>query len=97
MAASNALTASPRIHQIIAKVVCKWLSELGVTTQFIEPASPRENGYIELFNGKLRDELVNGEIFYTVRQAQILLVANWPRLYSSLPPHSSQGQRRPAP
>ena len=74
----------------------QWLSDLGVTTLFIEPASPWENGYIESFNGKLRDELLNGEIFYTLKEAQIL-VANWRRLYNGLRPHSALGQRPPAP
>ncbi len=50
----------------------EWLSDLGVTTLFIEPASPWENGYIESFNGKLRDELLNGETFSTLKEAQIL-------------------------
>jgi hypothetical protein len=72
------------------------LAELGVTTLFIEPGSPWENRYVESFNGKLRDELLNGEIFYTLKEAQIL-VANWRRLYNGLRPHSSLGQRPPAP
>jgi putative transposase len=67
-----------------------------VTTLFIEPASPWENGHIESFNGKLRDELLNGEIFYTLKEAQIL-IANWRRLYNGLRPHSSLGQRPRAP
>lgn len=50
-----------------------WLANLGVTTLFIEPGSPWENGYIESFNGKLRDEIVNGELFYTLKEAQILV------------------------
>ena len=57
---------------------------------------PHENGYIESFNGKLRDELLNGEIFCTLKEAQIL-VANWRRLYNGLRPHSALGQRPPAP
>ena len=69
---------------------------MGVTTLFIEPGSPWENGYIESFNGKLRDELLGGEIFYTLKEAQIL-VANWRRLYNGLRPHSSLGQRPLAP
>ena len=73
-----------------------WLGELGVTTLFIEPASPWENGYVESFNGKLRDELLNGEIFSTLKEAQILM-ADWRRLHNGLRPHSSLGQRPPAP
>ena len=80
----------------MAKAVRSWLSDLGVTTLFIEPGSPWENGYIESFNGKLRDELLNGELFYTLREAQIL-IADWRRLYNHLRPHSSLGQRPPAP
>ena len=59
--------------EFVAKAVREWLADLGVTTLFIEPASPWENGYIESFNGKLRDELLNGEIFYTLKEAQILV------------------------
>jgi putative transposase len=80
----------------VAAAVRQWLTDLGVTTLFIEPGSPWENGYVESFNGKLRDELLNGEIFYTLREAQIL-VADWRRLYNGLRPHSSLGQRPPAP
>jgi len=82
--------------EFVAKAVREWLSGLGVTTLFIEPGSPWENGYIESFNGKLRDELLNGELFYTLREAQIL-IAGWQRLYNGLRPHSSLGQRPPAP
>ena len=82
--------------EFVAKAVREWLADLGVTTLFIEPGSPWENGYIESFNGKLRDELLNGEIFYTLKEAQIL-VANWRRLFNGLRPHSSLGQRPPAP
>jgi putative transposase len=82
--------------EFVAKAVREWLSDLGVTTLFIEPGSPWENGYIESFNGKLRDELLNGEILSPLKEAQIL-VANWRRLYNGLRPHSSLGQRPPAP
>ena len=54
-------------------MVRKWLKRVGVQTLFIEPGSPWENGYIESFNGKLRDELLNREIFYTLREAQVLI------------------------
>jgi putative transposase len=69
---------------------------LATTSAFIEPGSPWENGYVESFNGKLRDELLNGEIFYTLKEAQIL-IADWRRLYNGLRPHSALGQRPPAP
>ena len=51
----------------------EWLSRLGVTTLFIEPGSPWENGYVESFNGKLRDELLNREIFYTLKEAKVVI------------------------
>jgi len=82
--------------EFVAKAVREWLGGLGVTTLFIEPASPWENGYIESFNGKLRDELLRGELFYTLQEAQIL-IANWRRLYNGLSPHSALAQRPPAP
>jgi putative transposase len=82
--------------EFVATAVRGWLAQLGVTTLFIEPGSPWENGYVESFNGKLRDELLNGEVFYTLTEAQIL-IADWRRLYNGLRPHSSLGQRPPAP
>ena len=82
--------------EFVARAVREWLSGLGVTTLFIEPGSPWENGYIESFNVKLRDELLNGELFSTLKEAQIL-IAGWRRLYNGLRPHSSLGQRPPAP
>ena len=65
-------------------------------TLFIEPGSPWENGYIESFNGKLRDELLNGEIFYTVNEAQVL-VEMWRKEYNQVRPHSALGYKPPAP
>jgi len=59
--------------EFTAKVVRHWLSRIGVKTLYIEPGSPWENGYIESFNGKLRQEKLNGEIFYTLREAQVLI------------------------
>lgn len=82
--------------EFVAKVVREWLSELGVSTLFIEPASPWESGYIESFNGKLRDELLNGELFFTLREAEIL-IEDWRRQYNQLRPHSSLGGRPPTP
>jgi transposase InsO family protein len=82
--------------ELTAKAVRKFLAELGVTTLFIEPGSPWENGYIESFNGKLRDELLNGEIFYTLLEAQVL-VEQWRRHYNTVRPHSSLGYKPPAP
>lgn len=73
-----------------------WLSELGTRTLFIEPGSPWENRYIESFNGKLRDELLNREIFYTLQEAQVL-VERWRQEYNHRRPHRSLGNRPPAP
>ncbi len=69
---------------------------VGVKTLFIEPGSPWENGYVESFNGKLRDELLNGEIFYTLREAQVIIEC-WRREYNTVRPHSARGYRPPAP
>ena len=71
--------------EFVAKAVREWLSRLGVETLFIEPGSPWENGYIESFNGKLRDELLNGEIFTTLKEAKVLTEV-WRREYQSGPP-----------
>lgn len=81
--------------EFTAKVVRQWLMRLGVQTLFIEPGSPWENGYIESFNGKLRDERLNGEIFYTLREAQIL-IEQWRLEYNTVRPHSSLNNRPPA-
>jgi len=69
---------------------------LGVKTLFIEPGSPWENGYVESFNGKLRDELLDGEIFYTLKEAKVL-VERWRQHYNRVRPHSSLGYLPPAP
>ena len=65
-------------------------------TLYIEPGSPWENGYIESFNGRLRDELLNGEIFDTLIEAQVL-IERWRRGYNMIRPHSSLGYKPPAP
>jgi putative transposase len=67
-----------------------------VNTLFIEPGSPWENGYVESFNGKMRDELLNREIFYTLDEAKVL-VERWRHEYNRVRPHSSLGYRPPAP
>jgi transposase InsO family protein len=82
--------------EFTAKSIRTWLSDLGVRTLFIEPGSPWENGYIESFNGKLRDELLNGEIFTTLLEAKVL-IENWRREYNEIRPHSALGYRPPAP
>ena len=82
--------------EFTAKAIRKWLGRIGVKTLFIEPGSPWENGYIESFNGKLRDELLNQEIFYTLTEAKVL-IEQWRREYNQVRPHSSLGYRPPAP
>ena len=82
--------------EFTAKAVRYWLERLGVQTLFIEPGSPWENGYNESFNGKLRDELLNGEIFTSLLEAQIL-IENWRKEYNQFRPHSSLGYRPSAP
>ena len=82
--------------EFTAKAIRKWLNRLGVKTLFIEPGSPWENGYIESFNGKLRDELLNREIFTTLTEAKIL-IEQWRREYNHVRPHSALSYRPPAP
>ena len=82
--------------EFTAKVVRDWLERLKVGPLFIEPGSPWENGYIESFNGKLRYELLDGEIFDTLLEARVL-TTRWKRLYNTLRPHSSLKYRPPAP
>jgi transposase InsO family protein len=82
--------------EFTAKVVRGWLARVRVKTLFIQPGSPWENGYVESFNGKLRDELLNGEIFYTLREAKVL-IERWRQYYNRKRPHSSLGYRPPAP
>lgn len=82
--------------EFTAQVVRDWLGKVGTTTLFIEPGSPWENGYVESFNGKLRDELLNREIFYTLEEAKVL-IEMWREHYNTVRPHSSLGYRPPAP
>jgi len=82
--------------EFTAQAVTKWLNRLGVKTLFIERGSPWENGYIESFNGKLRDELLNREIFTTLEEAKVL-IEQWRREYNQTRPHSALGYRPPAP
>jgi transposase InsO family protein len=82
--------------ELTAKSLREWLGNIGVKTLFIEPGSPWENGYIESFNGKFRDELLNREIFTTLLEAKVLIEA-WRNEYNEIRPHSSLGYRPPAP
>ena len=82
--------------EMVAKVLRRWLKRLGTEPIYITPGSPWENGYCESFNGKLRDELLNGEIFYTLKEAQVV-IESWRCHYNTLRPHSALGYRPPAP
>ena len=82
--------------EFTARTLRTWLQRVGVQTLYIEPGSPWENGYIESFNGRLRDELLNGEVFDTVREARVLC-DQWRRHYNAVRPHSALGYRPPAP
>lgn len=82
--------------EFTAKAVRDWLTRLGVQTLFIEPGSPWENGYMESFIGKMRDELLNREMFYTLSEARVL-IESWRQHYNTKRPHSSIGYRPPAP
>jgi transposase InsO family protein len=82
--------------EFIAEALRTWIAAVGARTAYIEPGSPWENGYCESFNGKLRDELLNGEIFYTLKEAKTMIEA-WRRHYNTVRPHSSLHYRPPAP
>lgn len=82
--------------EFTAKAVRKWLGTMNAKTLYIEPGSPWENGYNESFNGKLRDECLNTELFYTLREAQVI-IENWRREFNAIRPHSALGYRPPAP
>jgi len=82
--------------EMTSKLVRNWLAQVGAQTLYIEPGSPWENGYCESFNGKLRDECLNGELFYTLKEAQVI-IENWRYIYNTKRPHSSLGYRPPAP
>jgi transposase InsO family protein len=82
--------------EFVARALRRWLLGLGTKPLYIEPGSPWENGYCESFNGKLRDECLNGEIFYSLKEAQIV-IERWRVHYNTVRPHSSLGYRPPAP
>ena len=82
--------------EMTAKIVRSWFARLGATTLYIEPGSPWENGYCESFNGKLRDECLNGEIFYSLKEANVV-IEQWRKHYNTIRPHSSLNYRPPAP
>ena len=82
--------------EFIAQAVRGWIKAVGAKTAYIEPGSPWENGYCESFNARFRDELLNGEIFYSLREAQIL-IEEWRKHYNTKRPHSALGYRPPVP
>ncbi len=82
--------------EFVAQAVQKWITAVGAKTAYIAPGSPWENGYIESFNARLRDELLDGEIFYSLREAQIV-IESWRRHYNTVRPHASLGYKPPAP
>ena len=82
--------------EFVAQKVRDWIAAAGAKTAFIEPGSLWENGYCESFNARFRDELLNGEIFCTLREAQII-IEQWRRHYNTVRPHSALGYRPPAP
>jgi len=82
--------------EFVAKAVQEWIAAVGARTAYIAPGSPWENGYVESFNARLRDELLDGEIFYTLKEAQIV-IESWRRHYNAVRPHASLGYKPPAP
>lgn len=82
--------------EFIAEAVRDWIAAVGARTAYIEPGSPWENGYVESFNARFRDELLNGEIFYSLKEAQIV-IEKWRQHYNTKRPHSALGYKPPAP
>lgn len=82
--------------EFVAQAVRDWIAAVGAKTAYIEPGSPWENGYVESFNARFRDELLNREIFYSLREAQII-IEGWRKHYNTKRPHSALGYRPPAP
>jgi transposase InsO family protein len=82
--------------EFAAKAVQDWIAKVGAKTAYIAPGSPWENGYVESFNARFRDELLEGEIFYSLREAEVV-IESWRRHYNTIRPHASLGFRPPAP
>ena len=101
-AAAQPGPASPRCFpmyygaEFVAKAVQDWIAAVGAKTACIAPGSPWENGFIKSFNARLRDELLDGEIFYSLKEATIV-IESWRRHYNTLRPHGSLGYKPPAP
>ena len=97
------LTRGPPEHvrsdngpEFVAQALQEWIAPVGAKTAYIEPGSPWENGYIGSFNARLRDELLNGEIFYSLAEARVV-IESWRRHFNAVRPHGSLGYRAPAP
>jgi transposase InsO family protein len=82
--------------EFIARKLRTWLKQLGVGPLYIEPGSPWENGYCESFNGKMRYQLLDGELFYTLKEAEVM-IEKWRVHYNTIRPHSSLGGKPPSP
>ncbi len=82
--------------EFVAEAVRKWIKAVGASTAYIEPGSPWENGYCESFNARFRDELLNGELFYALKEAQVV-IEEWRKHYNTKRPHSALGYRPSAP
>jgi transposase InsO family protein len=82
--------------EFVAKAVREWIAAVGAKTAYITPGSPWENGFIESFNARLRDELLDGQIFYSLKEARII-IESWRRHYNTERPHGSLGYKPPAP
>jgi len=82
--------------EFVAKSVQQWITAVGAKTAYIAPGSPWENGFIESFNARLRDELLDGEIFYSIKEARIV-IESWRRHYNTVRPHASLRYKPPAP
>ena len=82
--------------EFVAEAVRDWISAVGAKTAFIEPGSPWENGFCESFNARLRDELLNREVFYRLEAAQIV-IEEWRKHYNTVRPHNALGYKPPAP
>lgn len=91
-----AFVRSDNDPEFVAREVRAWIEAVGARTAFIEPGSPWENGYVESFNARFRDELLNREIFYSLREAQVIIGA-WRKHHNTKRPHSASGYRPPAP
>ena len=96
MRGSPAFIRSDNGPEFIAQAVRDWIAAVGAKTAYIEPSGPWETGYCESFNGWFRDELLNGEIFYSLREAQII-IEEWRKHYNTKRPNSASGYRPPAP